>query len=791
MDDTLKESDINHYTSMSTKRTKKWYIPTVKHYVETCLKDSNAEESISNLNAANGVYDKETIDTFLSLINSKTYVDEVKDLNILDDIDLVVPITRRIIGEFIRQPDNDYTCTLDDPDTTLAVNQKASAKVETMLMKQLINILQNTEKENLKNIDFDEELNKLKAEYYNKEAGKSKAFVDSVVNKTGLVNDLIQQFYYFYSCERVFTLIDTSNDSVELTHIPPYEYYRYPSSPTCTTEEDVAGLHRFHMGYYEFKSKFGDVISKDELEYLEEVYSNDISEYSKNATILNYVADMHSMYNSKVTSGSIGGIFNDGHNNTFRNESNILVNRLIHRTKRKYGTLTIITPEGLPTTVVVDDTYKLNTAAGDISIEWEWHDVVLESYIFGDVDTGVYTKPKVISYQREILEGVKTVYLPVVGDSGLLLNYVHRPIPKRLKPLNILYKYLYQKILSEISKFNSYVNVIPESLLTSSREFSVKERLQNMYQDNTLIIDDSQASANSLQALRSIGNSQHEYIAKLVEIKDMIKADAWEIADMNNERYGDIDTRGGQGNTREAIIRISTGTLLLFVQFDNYLERLYQAISDYARLVYTSGVNFEFISDTGTVEHVNMNHDKLMSIELGIKFKKAQIEKEKVDIIRNNVVQAAMQNNQFLLGIEAIDSENVSKIKDIAKSIDTANKEREQYMSQLQAQIDQMKIEREREEDENEYKLKTDVEHIKGNYGLLEKDKDLMMKMIEFSSFNPDDTQYKDDIDILGKEIDKAELELKRSQNDLLKAKISETKAKTNAAKTESKKSTK
>jgi len=781
------DKDINHFTALSTKRKKGWYIPVGKFYYNKLI-SINDNKNDEFLNAANGLYSDEIKDKFLKLINAKKYTDEIKDLDVLDELDLVAPITRRIIGEFIRQPDDNYSCIVKDADATLTLNSIIKAKVNEILMAKLMEKLQQIEQEQQKqqggqqgeqqqnplaNVDIEEEIQKIKTAFFEDEAEKSKALVDSMVERTRLKDALIQQFYYLYATESVYTVIEAEENNLTLKHISPADYYRYPSSKISSVEDDIAGMYKYKLSYYEFKDEFKDKLSKSDFEYITEMYEyNTDSKSSATILLKNHLIDYG---NIDIDKNSLI----DNVDSLFDKSAPITIYKLFIRTKRKYLIISRMLPDGSTDEIIVDETYKLNTDAGDISKEELWKDEIMEMYICGDIEKGVYTKPEPLKFQREFLDNVATVKIPVVGASGLLVDYLHKPIPYRLIPLNIIYKFLHIKIQSEIAKFQGFINIMPESILTDSEHFSLNERLDYLFESNLLLFDDSQVSSVSLQAIRTIGNYQKEYINQLKEIKEGIKADAWEVADMNNERYGDIDTRGGQGNTREAIIRVSTGTLLLFSTFDIYLEKLYQAIADYSRLINVDGYAMEYKDKNGNVVNMNLNHDVLMNRELGIFFKKSQIEREKIDAIKQNVVQAAMQNNEFLLGIEAIDADNVFTVKKIAKKIDESNKEREKYFKELDNQIENAKIQREKEKDANEYKLKVDVENIKGKFGLLEKDKDLLIKMIEFSSFNPNNNKYEDDINILSNEIEQAELDLKRSQKHLVDAKIAETHKKT------------
>lgn len=786
----LKDNEINHYTSMSEKYKEDWYVPFTRYIYNKLLSINDKSQTLDYLNAANGEYNDELKKKFLSVINSTKYIHEVKDLDILEEVDLVMPITRRIIGEYIRQPDDNYNCVVKDANSTMTINKKASDKINEILMSKLMSALekiqndasanpksqsqqaQQQEQTNpLANVNIEEEIEKIKKEYFEGEAESAKALVESFVERTNLTNALIQQFFYYYSTEEVYSEIVTDDNRLDVNHIPPQNYYRYPSTLTNDVEDDIAGMIFSTMPYYQLQSKFKNILDKEDFDYLTVLSDKNISINDKTSAVRNRIL----LFNIGDT---VSNNISDNISSIMDDSGAIPVYKIYFRTKRKYGTLTRLDETSQPIIEVVDETYELNTTAGDISIEWNYKDEVMFNYIIGDINYGVITKPQLLKYKREFLDDINSVKLPVIGKSGILLNYFKKPIPYKLIPYNIIYRFLNIKIQSEIAKFQGYINTIPESVLSESSEFKTAERLDKLMESNLLIFDDSQTSANALQAMRTIGNYHSDYIQQLRELKMQIKADAWETADMNQERYGEIDTRGGKANTEQAIIRISTGSILLFTMFDNYLERLYQAVADYSRLVYVDGYAHEFQNKSGNLINMMYEYHTLLNKEIGIFFKKSSVEREKLEFLRNNVVQAAMQNNQFLLAIEAIDNDNLHSIKKIASTIDESNKQRELYFKELEAKIESEKIQNEEAQRQHEYKIKVDVEHIKGSYEILKADKKLLEKMIEYSSFNPESNKYAGDIDKLSTEIQQAELELKRAQKQLIDAKRAEVKNK-------------
>ena len=79
--------------------------------------------------------------------------------------------------------------------------------------------------------------------------------------------------------------------------------------------------------------------------------------------------------------------------------------------------------------------------------------------------------------------------------------------------------------------------------------------------DNTYIYDDSEVPTNVIQnGYRLVGNDAAvNYIKTLIDLRNDVKAEAWDMANMNDSRYGNAAASSTVTNNNQNIIRAKLG----------------------------------------------------------------------------------------------------------------------------------------------------------------------------------------------------------------------------------------
>ncbi len=731
-----------HKNTFKAKHNRDWYEQMADYYIDLAESLNNTSTTKEAIQAAQGVITDDVMKEVLLQINDKEIEVEAKELNLLDDVDIITPIKERYMGEFVKTP-NFYTATLQGEDITLAIKHKVQKyifSIFTAKLKVVIDELVKAEEAEqeqqaaqkqqameanpeaqvqeqqapkpagstlatdapsaydrvMAGIDIKKEVSKIKEEFYSKEASKAKQIVDFFVKDARFEEQLYQLFYYYFATEKVYVKFAPVVGNLGISMIHPEDYLRIPANQSIMVEDDGAGVIRTARNIKDILDEFGEKMSKDDLDYLNSLMTSNTNGNTVSVgadSILDRYTNSSTMYTwiKQKLSGQEKIIFANDLNNVWQYE-------YYYTTKRKIGTLSFITPEGLPSTTTVGDSYKLNPEYGDIAIEWDWEDEVWVGYRFGGADgVGVYIPPEPVLVQRSETDTANTCKIPIVGMNGVLFDYGYKPIPLRMISHQALYIILTNKYRKELAKFHGFVNLIPESIISDSDEFSQESRLEYMYKDNMLIFNDAEVDVNTLQSLRTIGNTgQGDYIRAINEMRIGCKAEAWDLANMNSERFGNIDVRGGKGNTEESIRRVSTGSVLMFTMFDMFKERVYQAISDYGRIVYIDGISTQYMRNEEMID-IDISHQALISSDIGIHFTTNSLEREKVD----------------------------------ADKLQAAKEEREERLAQNEQEA--KKYIEDKKAASEEAKIKGSLEEVdlKGKYDLLVEDKKVYIKMLE------------------------------------------------------------
>ena len=140
-----------------------------------------------------------------------------------------------------------------------------------------------------------------------------------------------------------------------------------------------------------------------------------------------------------------------------------------------------------------------------------------------------------------------------------------------------------------VAKFKSWL-LFPESILADSSDMTTEERLAVANKDSFLPFDDSDAQPNALQSIREVATSAiTNYIQMLDNLKQGLKAEAWEAANMNNARFGDAKDYAGKAVNESNYSQAMTGSVWSLECFNLFRERDYVANIDYSKFAWIDG----------------------------------------------------------------------------------------------------------------------------------------------------------------------------------------------------------
>jgi len=670
----------DQYVSSNFKMTdKKWGMEMTNFVIDLASSFSNKSDVQKYLDAANGIVDKATYKYVLATYN--TAQGKKEDMpGTIRDVDFLKPIKDRYMGEFIGAYHN-YQVFANDPDVVLKRNAKIGEKVYEMLMQKLVNELNakgvETGKESKEVPDIDKWLATATEDWSDDQVIDGQKRLDLLNALVDAKGKYIQAYFYWWACEEFYSYREVHKNDVNFDIISPLEYFRVPSGNQFVEDDDF-GMRKYKLSLPQVIDRFREELSEKEMKYLTTLNN---TRTGNNTAIVDFEMIMQlddfAQRNINRQSGSFRKSFTD---KLWCTE----IYHAVYKTPIKVGILTFMAPSGKVEEMEVDTDYEFDSEAGDIDIKWDHINQFWESYRIGPMDTGIYIKPRPIEVQREKFNDSSICKNPYNGISYLMKDNEKAPIPYRVLPYLALYRIYTLQQERAIAKFKSWI-MLPESLLSDTDEMTTEERLDQANKDGTLPYDDT-ANANVANGVKEVATQAIvQYVQIIDGILARLKADAWEVSNMNNARVGaDKGGQAGKAVTEYSYNQALTGSVWHLEIFNNFRERDYMANLDYSKVAWLDGKQGSFVDpNTNEVVYVKVDGENHLSQNLGV-FVRNSNELDAMAKQLKEVAFAAAQNGNEDIAVEAITNKNISQLKQLVKDAAKAKRDFELQMKDIE-----------------------------------------------------------------------------------------------------------
>ena len=672
--------------STATKQMKAWYIPNCNYWINLAIGQNDKTVTQKFLDAANGLVDPKTYEYVL-----RNYIDKVGEKAVMygeiRDVDFLTPIKERYMGEFINMFSN-YQVFNNDPSVTLARNKVLADKVMAYCNQEIINRLNeagfNTGQKTIKQGELNDIIEEVLNDWIDDVTITTQKRLE-LINTIVEAKDKYQQcYFYWWACEEVYTYREVYKGDVYLQVISPLEYYRIESGQRYI-EDDDAGLRVYRMTIPQIIDRFRDELTDAEMNYLKDIYTvspkydtpDGIVQIFNKIDFAERKAILHTNAEALRSEARLYG-------------KEIDIYHYVWKTEIKQGVLKHRDLLGNVVESVVDENYEFDASAGDIEIEWEWINQVWEGWRIGGCHSGIYIKPRPIEVQRERFNNYSDCKLPYNGIVGLHKDNLRNPIPFRVLPYLALYR-LYTLVEERtISKFRSWL-LIPESFLADTKDMTMEERLDAANRDGTLVFDDSEIAKQqaSLQAIKEIANTTMiNYLTTINQIKQSIKQEAYELANMNDQRAGDIQARAGKAVTEMGLNQALMGSVWSLKIFDCFRSRDMMANLDAAKIAWIDGYEGSYVDpNTNEIVQVRVNGTDFVNSNLGIFVGNSAELNEQVRKLEE-IAFGAAQNGNYDVAAEAVCNHNVASLRKYIKEAAEAQRQFELQKEEIQKKWD-------------------------------------------------------------------------------------------------------
>lgn len=526
---------------------------------------------------------------------------------------------------------------------------------------------------------------------------------------------------YFHWCAlgECYTYTDITGEKINKCCVPVSEAYPIPNSNYFVEDHDMFA-RRMLMSYSQIIDMFDDVLNKHDRDFLEKYYSDSTPHSTKTQFLYSQYFEHYPQACEKFDEEERSLFQREPVNIAEQNNNLFEVWHVVWKGEARRGVLTYVNEIGFVTTRIVDEDYKLNKEAGDISIEWEYEPQIYEGYRIGTRHSGVYPiKARPILYGR----GNKLPYnglmevLPYMGKFSII---------KLLTPFQILRNIIFYHREMVIAKNKMLILLLPQSLIASDEE----DKIYKMAADGVLIADDEEdTNAQKMAQVRLLNANLNNYISELTALADSIKQDGWESVDMNAQRYGEIAQSAGVSTTQEAIARSSMGSVIIVAMFDEMRKHDYQRDIDYAKLAFVDGLQKTFFDDKNERRYISLDVNSYINSDHSVLVKNEQKELDKIQQLRQWAFSAA-QNGDLDMAIAAITGNNATQIKDAVLKFSEIKRQHESEMQQAEQMLKQEELQNKLAEIQAKGEEDRKTEALKYQYEMQLKYMDVDMSML-------------------------------------------------------------
>lgn len=696
--------------SRATRMTKEWYIDTADYYIAKAIASNDRGTTRMLYETAKGNINPEHYSKTLNPFNA-TNEKLLRHPAEMRNLDMIKPITRRMVGEYIRQ-EHEMMILSVNPDVVYSRNRKVEEQVINLAVQMFINVLNEngteTGEPTAEIPDVNEFVENFKQEYISEESERAQDLLTAVEVYTNAEKLYAMAYYDWIVAGEVFTYRDIKKGKFIKKRIDPND--AFPIFNGEPLVEDMEGfLHVSEITMTQLLDE-DEELTEEDFNYIKEVLRNNTQTHAVNVP-WEVVVGYHGSARVEDYCKRNGTSGNYTRQESFplnkRNGDTITKHHIVYRTEVKEGILKFTNELGFEDEMIVDEDFELPANTPGLEIEWRWVSKVFEQTRYGVEPCGIYTKPKPVIYQRD-------GKLPYNGLVELLPNFGRFSIPEILLPFQLSRNIFNFYRETAIAKFKTVLTFIPESILGTTGE-QVDRNLHRLITSGVHFYDDSEDGAvNKINnGIKQLDANIGDYVQQTSEVMELLKQEAWEAVDMTPQRYGQIGNNAGKGVTEEAIIRGSMGSVVVVYMFDKFREADYNADIAYTKLAWMEGRTEALLDKDGKTRYIELDANYLSDNEFMIVARNSDKYNEQLAQLKEFAFAAA-QNGDTAKAFTSVTSSSIDKIQRAWDRFDEIQRQHEETLKQLDIQEQEAKAAAEQQKADLEHQHKMEQIEAKG-----------------------------------------------------------------------------
>jgi hypothetical protein len=382
--------------------------------------------------------------------------------------------------------------------------------------------------------------------------------------------------------------------------------------------------------------------------------------------------------------------------------------------------------------IVVDENYKVDKAKGE-TIEWKWVDEVYEARRIG---TDIYLEMRPVEIQRNPMNNISACKL---GYNGRKYSDTHAENLSVLEmglPFQIMYIIITYILEKTIAKSKGKILMIDQNAIPNEGDWDDEKFFYYSEALGYALLNRNQVGVDkSWNQYQVLDMTLFDSIKQLIELQAHFKQEWDDLIGINRQRKGETYSSDGQGVNERAVFQSTVITDMIFIGFEELIERELQGIMDYCKPLTAKGHKSVYNDDEYGTMIMEIFPEDFIDEDLGVFVDNSS---EHIRKLQQAVglVQAHLQNNGRLsTALDVIDAINMSDLKEKVKRIEEIEDQIAQQQQGTEAQMAQDADERKERYakyqevlDEllmnAEYDRKEDLAHINKSYDVLAGAKD-------------------------------------------------------------------
>lgn len=400
---------------------------------------------------------------------------------------------------------------------------------------------------------------------------------------------------------------------------------------------------------------------------------------------------------------------------------------------------------GEPYEDIVDESYKLNTEAGDLKEEIVWIPTKYEGYQIGN---DKFAMLREVPGQHKDLDNLYNCKLSYIGSTYDNLNSTTTSLVDRMKYYQYFFNILWYRIELLIGSDDGKSLLINANLIPKSSGLDIEKWMYYFKVNKLGLLDPTEegnkGNSNIGEAAKEIDMSLVSDIQKYMQLAEYIEKRCGESVGITKQIEGQIGSEEAVRNTQQALVQ-SANILEPYFDMHNLIKRnVLQALIETAKVAYTElqPKSISYVLDDMSVRQLSPDYELLENSTYGLFVSNSMKADETLQTMKQ-LSHAALQNQQVELSdvLMIMNSESTQEAEELLKVAESNRSEREQAMQQQQIQSQEQQAEAQR----NWEGEKMQIEHQNNMEAIqLKGELDIQKQTILSMGFNEDKDLDKD-----------------------------------------------